>query len=94
METSIVQDDCDRDDIDIHIERNCFACIEEQREIDNKGEAETNFTDSFSQSNDVKRPVWPKEKQNANKLKQGSSVNIVKGRSGKRTKITNLVLNC
>ena len=48
METSIVQDDCDRDDIDIHIERNRFACIEEQREIDNKGEAETNFTDSFS----------------------------------------------
>ena len=48
METSIVQDDCDRDDIDIHIERNCLACIEEQREIDNKDEAETNFTDSFS----------------------------------------------
>ena len=48
METSIAQDDCDRNDTDVHIEQNCFTCIEEQQKICNKDEAKTNFTDSFS----------------------------------------------
>ena len=48
METSIAQDNCDRNDTDVHIGQNCFTCIEEKRKIYHKDEAKTNFTDSFS----------------------------------------------
>ena len=48
MKTSIAQDDCDRNDTDVHIGQNFFTCIEEQRKIYYKDEAKTNFTDSFS----------------------------------------------
>ena len=57
MKTSIAQDDCDRNDTDVHIGQNFFTCIEEQRKIYYKDEAKTNFTDSFSQISNVNRPV-------------------------------------
>lgn len=46
----------------------------------------TTFNDTFSQSSDVNRPVWPKEKPSGNELKRRSSVNIVTERLEKRTK--------
>ena len=66
METSIVQDDYDRDDIDIDIERNCFTFLEEKRESDNEDETDTNVIDSFSESSDV-------EEQHQKSVKSGKT---------------------
>ena len=89
METSITQDDYASNDIDFW--GKLFQFIEDS---DNGDETEKNTNDNFSESSNVKewqkkrvksgktnkvnRPVWLKEKQSGNKLKQRSSVNIVK----------------